>query len=60
MATPYTQGQQHQNAAATTVIASAALAANRFIAYDGGYAPLPAAPKTARASASTLLLLVRP
>ena len=34
----YTQGQQHQAKDVTTVVASAALAANRFIAYDGAYA----------------------
>ena len=34
----YTQGQQHQAKDVTTVMASAALAANRFIAYDGAYA----------------------
>ena len=34
----YTQGQQHQAKDVTTVIASAAVAANRFIAYDGAYA----------------------
>lgn len=34
----YTQGQQHQAKDVTTVIASAAVAANRFIAYDGAHA----------------------
>ena len=34
----YTQGQQHQVKDVTTVVASAALAANSFIAYDGAYA----------------------
>ena len=34
----YTKGQQHQAKDVTTVIASAAVAANRFIAYDGAHA----------------------
>ena len=34
----YTQGQQHQAKDVTTVVASAAVAENRFIAYDGAYA----------------------
>ena len=34
----YTQGQQHQAKDVTTVVASAAVEANRFIAYDGAYA----------------------
>ena len=34
----YTQGQQHQAKDVTTVVASAVVEANRFIAYDGAYA----------------------
>ena len=34
----YTKGQQHQAKDVTTVVASATLAANRFVAYDGAYA----------------------